>query len=276
MTDIFKYTDYRKYLNDYYEEMKRVNKNFSYRYWSSRAGFSTKTFLYRILKGEKALSKDSIFAVGNSMKLNERELEYFKCMVHFNQAGTLKEKEYYFKQMQAANIHKQLRKLNDDQLQYYSHWYNVVVREYVSLRDKSCEPKEIAANIIPPIGVRKVKESLKLLVDLGLLNKLASGRYKAADNLISTGDEVASLAILKYHQELLSLASESLESVPESERDYSNISFSISKNGFEKIKTELQWFRKHILKIIEEDEPVDRVCQLNFQLFPATKIGKKF
>ena len=60
MTDIYQYTDYRKYLNDYYEEMKKVNKNFSYRYWSSKAGFSTKTFLYRILKGEKALSKDEL------------------------------------------------------------------------------------------------------------------------------------------------------------------------------------------------------------------------
>lgn len=276
MIDIHQYTNYRKFLRDYYEDRKREDKKFSYRYWSTRAGFSTKTFLYRILKGEKSLSKDSIFKVGNSMRLEKREMEYFQCMVHFNEATTLKEREYYFKQLQAINIHKKLVKLKNHQLEYYSHWYNIVIRDYVSLQNGSCNPKEIAAGIIPPVEQAKVEKSLKLLGALGLLKKLASGRYKAVDQFISTGDEIASVAIPRYHKDMLKIASESIDTVPDKERDYSNISFSISKKGFEKIKAELQWFRKHILKIIEEDGPAGRVCQLNIQLFPSTKKGKNW
>jgi uncharacterized protein (TIGR02147 family) len=46
---------------------------------------------------------------------------------------------------------------------------------------------------------------------------------------------------------------------------------SVSQNGFEKIKSELQAFRKKIISIAENDSGEDRVVQFNMQLFPLTK-----
>ena len=38
---IFDYTDYRRYLSDYYYKCKRVSKAFSYRYFAKKAGVNS-------------------------------------------------------------------------------------------------------------------------------------------------------------------------------------------------------------------------------------------
>ena len=58
--DIFEYTDYRKYLKDYYETKKKKNKSFSYQQFANNAGFKTKTFLFNVIQGGKPVSKKSI------------------------------------------------------------------------------------------------------------------------------------------------------------------------------------------------------------------------
>ena len=42
MLNIFNYTDFRKYLTDYYEEKKKENPKFSYRYLTSLGGLTRK------------------------------------------------------------------------------------------------------------------------------------------------------------------------------------------------------------------------------------------
>ena len=94
--DIFIYTDYRKFLKDYYENKKKENKSFSYQRFANKAGFKTKTFLFNVIRGDKPLSKKSILNLAQAMKLKKKETDYFETLINFNESKTVKEREYYF------------------------------------------------------------------------------------------------------------------------------------------------------------------------------------
>jgi uncharacterized protein (TIGR02147 family) len=47
MPDIFTYSNSRLFLKDYYGERKKAHPSFSYRYFANKAGFKSKTFIYK-------------------------------------------------------------------------------------------------------------------------------------------------------------------------------------------------------------------------------------
>jgi uncharacterized protein (TIGR02147 family) len=122
----------------------------------------------------------------------------------------------------------------------------------------------------PAITPRQARDSVRLLYKLGLIEK-KQGRYMQVDRAITTGDEIASLAILNFHVQNLALAADTLSICPSQERDVSSIVAGISEKGFKTIKEEIQLFRKRLVDIIDRDEPAERVYHINFQLFPASE-----
>jgi uncharacterized protein (TIGR02147 family) len=270
MIKIFDYTDYRKFLKDVYEFKKKSNKYFSYQTFATKAGFKTKTYLFKIINGQKALSKRSIFNVAHAIGLNKKETEYFEAMVNFNEAKTVREREHYFNLLQAFNLDKVAVKLRENQFKYFSNWYNAVIRELVTIINFQGDCKRLGLKTRPNITEHQADEALQLLLDLDLIKKGPHGRYVHTERALSTGDEVVSLAVQKFQKEHLKLADRAIDDCPPADRDISTLTVGISREGFEQIKSELQWFRKHLIKIVDKDEPADRIYQMNLQLFPLT------
>ena len=108
---------------------------------------------------------------------------------------------------------------------------------------------------------------------MGLLEKKGKGKCYISAPSITTGDEVRSLALAIFHKSILELAKRSINLHSAAERDISGITMSVSSNGFKKIKSEIQAFRKKILAIAESDREEDRILQLGMQCFPLSKTG---
>lgn len=96
MISVFDYTDYRMFLGDFYSEQKKLNPSFSYQALADRAGLKSKTYLHKVITGKKNLAKSSVLKVAKAIKLKYRETEYLNALVDFNNAKTIREKEYYF------------------------------------------------------------------------------------------------------------------------------------------------------------------------------------
>jgi len=85
MKDIVEYTDYRKYIQDYYDERKRSSV-FSWQEFARKAGFSSAVFLKYVCEGKKNLSLGSAGSVANAMGLAGFEQTYFVLMVSYAHA----------------------------------------------------------------------------------------------------------------------------------------------------------------------------------------------
>jgi uncharacterized protein (TIGR02147 family) len=131
--------------------------------------------------------------------------------------------------------------------------------------------EKLARMLDPPLTAKQARDSVDLLMRLGLLQRDAKGRYAVAEAALSTGDEVATLGVAGFHRATMDLAKRSIDRHPPAARDISGITMSISQDGFRRIKTELRAFRKKIQAIASADMGEDMVYQLNLHLIPLTR-----
>lgn len=279
MPNIFNYNDYRKFLANYYEEKKAEKHSFSYQNFSRKAGFSSKSFIFNVMKGRKNISKSSVVNIAEAMSLSKTEAAYFEILVSFNQAANFKERNFYYEQLN--NIRPQnteasnAKKLRQDQFEFYSKWYNVVIRSLIDLFPFKDDYKRLARMVYPSITPQQAKKSVQLLERLKLIKQKKNGYYKVNDKVLATGKEVKSLAVQHYHIENMKRAENAIKTLPSDKRNISGLTLGISKDTYRQICEIILESQGKIMNIAEKDNEADGVYQLNFHLFPVTKTGSE-
>jgi uncharacterized protein (TIGR02147 family) len=273
MPVIFNYLDYREFLKDFYEEQKAEKPSFSYQWWADKAGFKSKSFIKLVIDGRKNLTDESLEKLNLVLKLAEKPFSYFKDLVAYNQVSTHALKKFYFERLFRYRKRSPGRLILQNQYDFYSKWYTNTIREIVTFFDFKGDFEALAKKIQPPISARQAKESVRLLLKLGLIKKTKNG-YVQTDPLVTTGDEVKSLAVQNFHLQNMVLAAESIDTCPSQERDISCLVLGLSKQGFEAVKEETQNYRKRLLQIASDDRNIDRVYHVAIELFPTSRKGE--
>lgn len=275
MINVFDYSDFRKYLTDYYEDKKKANPNFSYQIIANKAGVKNRGFIYNIINGDKVLSKSNIFKVSKALGHNRYEAEFFECLVAFNQAEDMAERKYLFEKMsQVKNTGKttsEAQILRQDQYEFYSNWYHVMVRSIIGMYDFKDDYKWLSRIVNPHITVTQAKHSVRLLEKLGLISNGKNGAYKICDKSLSTGKDIMSIAFQNFHIACTDLAKRSFTEFPLDSRNMTGLTLGISKKSYFDICEEIQNFQTKIMEIANHDEVADRVYQLNFHFFPTSE-----
>src|SRR5207245_2584539 len=105
-----------------------------------------------------------------------------------------------------------------------------------------------ASKVFPRIRPEQARRSLALLTELGfIVYDDQQERHVLCQETVSTGDEVQSMFVVRYHQKMIEIGRESITLVHESERDVSAITVCVSTEASEKMKREIQLFRKQML-----------------------------
>ncbi len=269
MKPIFEYTNYRKYLSDYYHHQKENSAFFSFRYFSKRAGFNSPQMFKYIMDGERNLGPESIEKFISALRLKQREAAFFRALVNFNQSKTDKIKDTYFKELLRFSSGNSLKQMTKAQYEAFSHWYYIPIREMAALDDFKEDAHWIAAHLKPAIKPAEAGRALELLKKLGILRYDENRKLVQSDSFVKTEDEVQSLFLRKFHYQMIQLAQESIERVPREEREISSVTISIPKSEVQNIKTMISAFEDDILEMIaKKNEKSETIYQLNFQFFP--------
>src|SRR5690606_29547640 len=94
---IFEYLDYRQYLADTYNYYKATTTYFSYRYFSSKAGINSSSFLKLVIEGKRGLTDETCEKFIHALRLWSKEGDFFRILVKYNQAKPPQEKLRNFK-----------------------------------------------------------------------------------------------------------------------------------------------------------------------------------
>ncbi|MBN1600822.1 MAG: TIGR02147 family protein [Chitinispirillaceae bacterium] len=274
MSEIYSYTNYRLFLKDFFTLKKQEKPHFSFQIFANKAGFKARDHIMRVMNGQSNLSYEGSLKLAKAMDLIEKESEYFTNLVLFNQAKTHDEQLFYYNKLSLTCKATRKQKLREEQFEYFSEWYYSALRSFLPLFNFNNNFAMIGKFLDPPVSAQQVRKAIDLLTGLGLLNVDESGNYRVPSSSLTAGDEVASVAINSFHRQSLELAIRSISKTASVERDISGVTMSISQKGFEKIKSEIQAFRKKIISIAESDSEEDRVVQFNMQLFPLTNKKK--
>lgn len=272
MEKIFSYLDYRKFLKEAFDHLKKTRRGITHRSLCKKAGFSSPNFLKLVMEGERNLTAQSLPKVSEAFELRGKEAQFFEALVFFNQAKTVEEKDQRYEQLKGLRKDLSLKRIEHGQFEYFERWYAVAIREMISLKDFREDPEWISARLQGKLTPTEVGKTIVLLERLGLVSRNEKGDLIASQPSVSTGDEVSSLAVYRFHQAMLEKAQEALKETPREQRDVSSVTVAISKEQFQKIKNKIQLFRKEILEMAQDTQEAETVYQLNIQFFNLSEV----
>ncbi|MBI2083574.1 MAG: TIGR02147 family protein [Deltaproteobacteria bacterium] len=271
--NLFEYTDYRRYLADYYQSKKNEKPGFSYRLFSRKAELSSPSYLLDVIKGKKNVEGKSLSGFCKALEFNSRERLYFENLVRFNQATNQETKRYYYEQLLPILQKENGTRLATDQYEYFNHWYAPIIREMVGLENFREDPVWISHRLRRKITPTEAKKTLQLLLDLKMIERDAQGRLKPTVVNLTTPAEVSAISVVKFHEEMLERAKESLGKDAGSKREISSITAALTPTQFRQFKQEIQEFQNKMMQYLENTDPsAPHVYQFNCQLFSLTDL----
>ncbi|WP_298770600.1 TIGR02147 family protein [uncultured Fibrobacter sp.] len=267
MKPITDYQDYRLYMQDFYDEKKRLSA-FSWREFARAAGFASPTYLKLVCEGKTRLSPAGATNVGGAMNLVGFELEYFERMVDYGHAKTDQEKKLAYESMLELAKNNKAKIVDGEAFRYFESWVHPVVRELAPAMP-GATPGDIAKRCCQGVTAGDVRESLDFMVKTGLLKKRGAA-YEQSDKHLKGTSAVMPVALRSMHREMAGFATEAIDRFLPSERNFSGLTMGVSAEDYELILKELEACRKRIAQIAMNSKAVERVYRLNLQLFPLT------
>lgn len=269
MAPIFAYTDYRAWLRELFEELKRTKPFFSFRYAAAKTGVDASN-LAKILAGKRHMARKAVPAFARLAELGRKESEYLDLLLRFGRSRSEKASREIFQRILSLQEPSGVR-LAADQLEFYSRWHHTALfalLDCVPFRGKG--HAELAQRLRPPLPVRELKESLALLERLGLVREDADGRLVPVPKVLTSGEKWQAMAIRQFQEETLRLAGRALADMPREERDISTLTFSIRRQDLQAAREITREYRKAMMKLAEASSPAEQVFQLNIQFFPLS------
>jgi uncharacterized protein (TIGR02147 family) len=274
MISIFDYTNYRNYLRDAFAERKKALPCFSHRYLSAKLGISSSNQILLVIQGKRNLTESVREKLSKFLGLSSQEDEYFEYLASFLHAKNLLESRLHFDKMIEIQSRQRVNRVDDAQFNYYSKWYNAVIRELVTDPAFKGGAKEAAAGVLPRITVRQAKGSIDLLLHLGLIEKKGN-RYLQKERFITSGDKVfgkmKSFLIRNFHFTMANIAADFYRKNAADDHNFTCVTVGLSDSQYEEVVRELSDFRKKVLSKSVDTAGRSRIYQLNLQLFPVSR-----
>ncbi len=121
---------------------------------------------------------------------------------------------------------------------------------------------------------KRLQEVVETLEKAELIEKDEIAIYKLSKGpLISTTEDISSLALRESHKETLEMAAEKLEDIDVEYRDFSSMTVSLDPKSLSNAKELIRDFRKKFGSLFTTDKKKE-VFQMSIQLFPLTKINE--
>jgi len=268
MKPITEYKDYRKYMQDFYDERKRTGA-FSWREFSKRAGFSSPTYLKLVCEGKSGLSKVKMRQVSRAMDLTGYEEEYFSLLVVFAKATKDADKKAALLEMERIALEHRVRVIDSKTFQYYESWKYPVIRELAPMMP-GAQPRDIAEECKEYVSAEEVRDILSFLVKAGFLKKDGDKVYSQTEKAVIGSPEALPIAIRSMHKEMGNMAVRAVDRYKASERYFTGMTIGVNESNYARIVAEIEACAKRIAAIANESENLNQVYGLNFQLFPFT------
>jgi uncharacterized protein (TIGR02147 family) len=272
MPDVLGYLDYRIYLKDWYEARKRREKGFSYRALAREVGYRSHAFFSLVLQRRSNISIEVAMGFADCIGLKGREREYFLLLVSCNQEEVPSQRQIMFQRLQKLNG-TPATQLREDQDAFLASWRHAALREMLGIDPFQGGEAQWGERMVPAATAREVRESLDLLLALGLAHRTARGIVRTDPRLV-TGTTYTESATRGFMRQVHELGGEALERFPRSERHHGWATLSVSAATLETMRAELRALVQRFLTLAEEEVSPDRVMQLNLEFFPLAH-GRK-
>lgn len=272
------YTDYRAFLNDYFEfrrhETRHQLRPFSYSDFSAAADIRSPNYLKLIISGDRNLSPDMCKKFGRALRLEKADQEEFEILVAYNQAVDPLERNNSLKTLSEMRSQKSLDAGDIDQTTWEKvpGWLSWVIYALIDQANIEFSIEHLKKVLRHKASEKSIQEAIDKLVAAGDVRIENNIPYKN-NKVISNSDKIPAALVRKLQAELVYLGLESLYRDPPQEREISGFTIAMTEEEFSWVRHEMRKIRKELqtkLMMAREKTPGKKVYQVNIQLFPLT------
>jgi len=267
---IHDFLDYRRFLREALAFEKAQGRIHGHRDVATYLGLKSPGHITWILQGKRNLVGVPLERMPRVVGISGQDAEYFALLVVHNDTSNPEERRAVMAKIAA---HQSRRKVKPAQsaARYWTHSRHAVIREMVAITPyRRSDAALIARKLEPPSTEQEAVQSLDLLLDLEMIREGEDGTLVRSDSILSAGENWTVESVRELQRQILTLSARALEVVPREEREISTVTFSVSRERFQKIRTRIQEMRAEILALVRTDPEPDAVYHLAIQLFPAT------
>lgn len=284
---LFDYDDFRKFLQDYFEEQKKMRAVFSHRFFAAKAGFSSSSYCLNVIRGRFNLTPKSIEKLAKAMDFEPLQKSYFEALVQYNQADQVDERENAWEQI--VQIRKQLEftHITTREQAYFSKWYYPIVRELAVSDFWNGDYMKLARMVDPQITTDETRDAVKNLLEWGLIREVSSAssgksgaksktskpefpRYEETSQMLDAS-RIPPMALRQIRREYVQHAIGAVEHKPKEERFAAFTTLAMSESSYNYAVEVLEEARKKIIARAANDTNVERVYELMVVAFPMSK-----
>lgn len=262
LADVFFPKEANHYLKQEYAVRKQRRPHYSLRAFARDLGVSPST-LSEFLNGKTGFSKERVAAIARKIHLNEEQTEHFWDLNVVKYSHIENEKRLAI-QRSTRRAESLKSFLSLDQFEMVSNWYHLVILELIDLDLKFQDIHKLASTL--EISEAETEEAIARLERLGMLKK-ESGVLKSATPQTLVGNGTSSLAIRKYHHQMMEKASEALDIQAVDERGFRSIVFSMNHQDISNFKRDLVLMTNQLIDKYHSPKNKDLVSALNVQFF---------
>ncbi len=271
--NIFKYTDYKKYLTEWRLEEKNRSAGLTHEYLCRALGQNNRSYFSDIEKGRKIIGSEVLDRLIKLINLKEDEAKYFRALVGYGQSASYNEEEFWFERIIALNRAPR-RELTTETFSYFRTWYHSVIRAYLDSVNFDGDYKKLSKELYGRVTPEEARKSVALLQKLDMVKENGEGFLKPTDKVITVGDSVRHDCIKAYNVANNEILHSILEDNSEGTHNSSLLTISISREGMSKIEKRIHNLRQEIMTIAHEDtKDADGVYQVAVHAFPLVRVG---
>jgi uncharacterized protein (TIGR02147 family) len=271
-TQVFSHTSYRSFLKTYAEEKRREHANWSYGSWAKKLKLKGTASLTMVINGQRRPGPKMARALADYFRFSERERQYFLDLIQLEKIGdNARIKVLVMEQLRKLSPGREFKLLDDKTFSAIAGWHFYAIRQICRTAAVVKNAEDISARLLFPVGVRKIREAVTTLLELGLLSRSSeTGALSCTEKSVTSSDDLRSEALKQFHEGVLSISTQAVRKFDVSERELRAATFSVEAKDFSAMQKKIRVFMSELLDEYGR-EGGDSVYQMAIQLFPLAK-----
>lgn len=274
---IYDYEDYRGFLKQRFQELKKKNRKFSYQFCGNRLKTS-KNYIKLILDGKRHTSLEKITAISKLFQLDNFESQYLLFLFlravvtdpalidHFEAVlGGMKRRKKI-----GVLDHKESAHVSEE---IYANWEKWLVHSMVRLKDFDPDPATMRSKILEEIPVEKLRSTFEQLKKSKLIEKRGS-RWDQNEFVFTTPSD-SETSGYQIFQLGLKKASEFIAKVEKFRpNQHYMMTVAMDNESFEAVRAKFVELRNFIIEKSKQSKEPDKVFFTCNHIFGVTAIAE--
>ncbi len=265
------YASYRLFLHDYIANKQENRTGFSFRRLTTLAGLKSPNFLAQVIQGQKNMSQGVARNVAAALKLDAKETECLVALVDMENADSDALRDDAYRRALRARKELVARTIPSSSLsQVVQYWWILVVRELVFLSDFSPNGHWISQRMCKAISEIQAEEALMVLLRTGFLEIDKEGRWRAAEPVVDTGNDIPSRDLLLSHVQVYRHWAEILPRLNSDSHELGVINIPMNPDKIPELRSRMRRFQDEIIGWLQDETQPTAVVQVGCGFIKVT------